>query len=516
MAKNVELGFSKLKADRAVRFIESLRHTKGKWAGKLFKLEPWQKKHIRQIFGRVNEDGTRQVRTVYWEIPRKNGKSEIAAAIADLMLYGDGEFGAEVYSAAGDRDQAAIVFNVAAEMVRMTPALAKRSKILDSTKRIIYAAKNSIYRVLSAEHATKHGFNASAVIFDELHTQPNRQLWDVLTTSGGTREQPLVFAITTAGYDRHSICWEQHEYAEKIRKGVFKDESFYGVIYGAPESADWTDEKVWKRANPALGTFRSIREMRSHFVKAEQTPALQNTFRRLYLNQWTQQESRWMDLRKWDASAGEVFEADLLGETCFAGLDLSSSIDLSAFVMVFPDEEGCFDVWPIFWLPEENMRERVLRDRVPYDVWVEQGYIKTTPGNVIDYRYIRAEIKRLGELYHIQEIAFDRWGATEITQYLEDDGFEMVMQGQGYQTMTAATKELEKSVLGRRLRHGSNPVLRWMCDNLVVKQDEAGNLKPDKKKSTERIDGMVALIMGLDRAVRNKTSVYDDRGILTL
>lgn len=515
MAEHVKLA----RANKAIRFIESLRHTKDPWAGVPFKLESWQKRHIKQIFGRLNSDDTRQVRTVYWEQPRKNGKSELAAAVALYMLYADGEFGAEIYSAAGDRDQATIVFDVAAQMVRMTPALEKRSRIIDSTKRILYPAKNSIYRVLSAEHATKHGFNASAVIFDELHAQPNRKLWDVLTTSGGTREQPLIFAITTAGYDRHSICWEQHEYAEKIRHGVVEDESFYGVIYGAGEKEDWTSEKVWLKANPAMRgkkPFRDIREMRALFRKAREIPALQNTFRRLYLNQWTKQESRWMDLHKWDASAGEVHTEDLLGEGCCAGLDLSSSIDITAFVMVFPDGDGCYDVWPIFWLPEDAMQERIDRDRVPYDIWAQQGYITLTPGNVIDYRYVRAQIKELGEQYHIKEIAFDRWGATEITQYLADDGFEVIEFGQGMASMNAPTKELMKVVIGRRLRHGGNPVLRWMCDNLVVKQDEAGNLKPDKKRSTEKIDGMVALIMGLDRAVRNQTSVYDDRGVLTL
>ena len=504
------------KADRAVNFIQGLKHTKGKWKGVPFNLLDWQSKIIRDLFGTVREDGNRQYRTAYIEIPRKNGKSEIAAAVALKLLFADSEPGAEIYSAAADRDQAAIVFSVAVDMIEQAPELAKRCKIIRSTKRII---KNdgSFYRVLSADHSTKHGFNASGIIFDELHTQPNRNLWDVLTTSGGTRSQPLVFAITTAGYNKHSICFEQHDYSRKILDEVIDDHTFYPVIFSAPDDAEWTDEEVWKSANPALGNFRDIEEMRALCYKAQQVPALQNTFRRLYLNQWTSQETRWLDLHKWDETAGEVFVEDLLGETAYAGLDLASTTDIAAFVMVFPDEDGCYDVLPYFWIPEERVQERAERDRVPYDVWVDQGYIQTTPGDVIDYRYIRAKIEELSEKHFIEEIAFDRWGATQIIQELEDAGLTVVQFGQTFAAMSPPTKELMNLVLSKRLRHGGNPVLRWMADNLMVKQDPAGNLKPDKSKSTEKIDGMVALIMGLDRAVRHEgPSVYEERGLLVI
>jgi len=505
----------KKRADHAVEFIQALKHTKGRWAGRPFLLEPWQEKIIRDIFGQIDETGYRKIRTAYMEVARKNGKSELAAAVALYLLFGDGEIGAEIYSAAGDKDQASIVFNVAAQMCRLS-GLENRCKILDSTKRIIIPGANSIYRVLSAEHATKHGFNASGIIFDELHAQPNRHLWDVLTSSGGTRTQPLTFTITTAGYDRNSICFEQHDYAERISKGGANDPTFYSAIYSVPDDADWTDEEIWPLANPALGTFRDIREMRTACEKAKVIPAYQNTFRRLYLNQWTSQESRWLDLTKWMESAGEVHEEDLMGEPAYCGLDLSSTIDISAFVMVFPDGEGSYDIWPTFWIPEERIRERSDRDRVHYDTWVRDGFMRTTPGNGIDYRYIRRDIEELGEKFNIREIAFDRWGATEIIQYLEDDGFTVVQFGQGYASMNSPTKELMKLVLGRNLRHGNHPVLTWMADNLVVKQDPAGNLKPDKQKSIEKIDGMVALIMGLDRAIRNQGSIYDERGFITL
>ena len=507
--------FDNDKADRAVRFIERLKHTKGRWAGVPFLLEPWQKKIIRDLFGTVLPDGRRQYRTAYIEIPRKNGKSELGAGIALLLLFADNEAGAEIYSAAADKDQASIVYDVALQMVRQAPGLDRRLKKVESTKRLIYPERASLYRVLSADHATKHGYNAHGIIFDELHAQPNRLLWDVLTTSGGTRSQPLIFAITTAGYDRNSICWEQHEYATKILNGVIEDKTFYPVIYAADEEDDWKDEAVWYKANPALGIFRDIEEMRALCNKASQVPALQNTFRRLYLNQWTRQESRWLDMSAWDACNGAVYPDDLEGQIAYGGLDLASTTDVAAFVLVFPGDDG-FDILPFFWLPEEAAQRRQEINNVPYDVWARQGLIELTEGNVIDYRFVRKKINELGERYNIKEIAFDRWGATEIMQSLTDDGFEMVQFGQGFASMARPTKELLKVVLGKQLRHGGNAVLRWMADNLVVKQDPAGNVKPDKSKSTEKIDGMVALIMALDRATINETSIYDERGILTI
>ena len=504
------------KADRAVQFIEHLKHTKGTFAGKPFVLEAWQKKQIRDIFGTVKADGNRQYKNAYVEIARKNGKSEEAAAIALKLLFADDEMGAEIYGAAADTDQASIVFNVAVEMVRQAPGLMKRCKIIESTRRIIVPSTASFYRVLSADHATKHGFNAHGIIFDELHTQPNSKLYDVLSTSGGTRSQPLLFAITTAGYDRNSVCWHMHEHAKQILDGVIEDPSFYPVIYSLDEGDDWQDEKNWYKANPALGTFRKVEEMREYFERAKQMPIFQNTFRRLYLNQWTRQEDRWLDLSAWDACAGEIFVDDIEGEAAWAGLDLASTTDIAAFVVVVPNGDG-YDVLPYFFVPEERIHERATRDRVPYDVWERQGFIEATPGNVIDYRYVRKRINEIGQIYNIREIAFDRWGATEIIQYLEEDGFTVVQFGQGFASMANPTRELLRLVLDKQLRHGGNPVLRWMADNVTVKQDPAGNVKPDKGNSTEKIDGIVALIMALDRALRAEGgSVYDERGVLTL
>lgn len=493
-------------AQYTIDFIGQLKHTKGEWKDCFFKLLPWQLNEvIIPLFGNVDENGFRIYRKCYIEIPKKNGKSELAAAIALFLLVADNEYGAEVYSAARDREQAAIVFRIAANMVERNPFLRKRLKILRSTKRILYPATNSYYRVLSSDVPAKHGFNTHGVIFDELHAQPNRELWDVLTEGAGdARQQPLIFAITTAGYDKNSICYEIHDYARKVKKGIIKDPRFLPVIYSLSEKADWRDKKNWKKVNPSLGHIITIDKIQDSFKECVHIPAKQNTFRRLRLNQWTSSSERWLDLAFWDKCNKKINVRTLKGKICYAGLDLASSIDIASFAKVFPDEKGYFDIFMRFWVPEENIRERSLRDKVPYDVWVRDGYIKATQGNVIDYATIEADIKKDNEFYNIREIAFDRWGAVQMTQNLEAEGFTVVPFGQGFQSMSPATKELLKLVMSRKIRHDGNPVLRWMADNMVVKTDEAENIKPDKKKSTERIDGMVAMIMGLDRAVRHE------------
>lgn len=502
--------FDEGRAGRAQAFIErALVHTKGKWAGEPFELADWQRDEIiRPLFGELRDDGTRAYRTAYLEVARKNGKSELAAAVALYLLLMDGEEGAEVYGAACDREQASIVFRVAADMVRRNPLLSQRCKIIDSRKTITVESTGSFYRAIPAEAAGAHGYNAHGIVFDELHAQPNRDLWDVLTTSTGARSQPLVFAITTAGFDRQSICWELHEYARKVIEGVVDDPTFFAWIKDTPEDADWQDESVWHLANPALGDFRDIDEMRTMARRAKETPALENTFRRLYLSQWTQSETRYIPMDKWAATAGEVDVAALRGRECYAGLDLATVNDVAALVLVFPPEgeSDIYKVVPFFWIPEDNMHERVRRDRVPYDAWERQGFITATPGNVIDYAFIRAKLNELADQFYIREVAFDRWGATKISTELQDDGFTMVQFGQGFVSMNSPTKELLKLTLEERMHHGDNPVLRWMCDNLVVRQDPAGNVKPDKEKSTEKIDGMVALIMALDRATRHLES----------
>jgi phage terminase large subunit-like protein len=343
------LWFDERAAQGAVRFFERLLvHVKGEWAGRSFKLQGWQREEIiRPLFGWKRQDGTRRYRTAYIEIPRKNGKSSLAAGIALYLFFADDEYGAEVYSAAADRDQAGIVFGLASDMVATSPELAKRCQVYK--RAIVNPGTMSTYRVLSADAPTKHGLNAHGVVIDELHAQPNRELVDVLVTSTGARRQPMVVAITTAGFDRESVCWEYHEYARQVLSGIIEDESFFAYIRAAEEDDDWTDPAVWQKANPGLGVTVKLDYLETEARRAEQVPAYQNTFRRLHLNQWTQQESRWMDMTAWDA-CGEPIDAKLLeGQVCYGGLDLASSSDLASLGLIFPAESG--EEERFAWLP---------------------------------------------------------------------------------------------------------------------------------------------------------------------
>ena len=360
--------YDQTKADHAVNFINCLKHTKGQWRGVPFELLPWQDKIIRDIFGTVKENGYRQYNTAYVEIPKKNGKSELAAAVALLMTCGDGEWGAEVYGCASDRQQASIVFDVAVDMVDQCPALKKRIKPIMSVKRLVYQPTNSFYQVLSAEAYTKHGLNVHAVIFDELHAQPNRELFDVMTKgSGDARTQPLYFLITTAGTDRNSICFEQHQKAEDILMGRKIDPTFYPVIYGIADDDDWGSEESWYKANPSLGHTIALEKVQNAYQSAKENPAEENIFRQLRLNQWVKQSTRWMPMDRWDECDFEVDQDSLLGRECYAGLDLSSTSDITAFVLVFPPrtEKEKYSILPFFWIPEENLQLRVRRDDVP-------------------------------------------------------------------------------------------------------------------------------------------------------
>ena len=503
------------KADRAVRFIENLKHTKGRWAGKRFWLLPWQEQIIRDVFGIVDAHGNRQFRTAYVEIPKKNGKSELAAAVALYLLYADNEPSAEVYGAAADRQQASIVFDVARQMVDMTPALVKRSKIMAAGKRIVNYSNGGYYQVLSAEVGTKHGLNVSGLVFDELHSQPNRQLYDVLTKgSGDAREQPLYFLITTAGTDRESICYEVHMKALDLLKATKIDPSFYPVVYGLADDQDWNDEANWYQANPSLGYTIKIDRVRDAYKDALENPAEENVFRQLRLDQWVGSSVAWIPEHVYDKGDIPIDFEKLKGRDCYAGLDLSSTSDITAFVMVFPPEaEGeNYIVLPHFWLPRETLQLRVRRDHVPYDVWEKQGLFYITEGNVVDYNFVRKTINELGKEYHICEIGVDRWNATQLITDLDGDGFVMVPIGMGFKDMSPGMKELYKLLLEGKITHGGNPILRWMAGNVVAEIDAAENIKPSKKKATEKIDGIVALIMGLDRCIRHEMtgSVYDD------
>ena len=513
--------YDKAKADRAVKFIENLCHTKGKWAGKRFWLLPWQEQLIRDIFGIVKSDGYRQFRTAFVEICKKVGKSELAAAVALYLLYADNEPSAEVYGAAADRQQASIVFDVARQMVEMSPALLKRSKLMTATKRIVNYGNSGYYQVLSAEVGGKHGFSVSGLVFDEIHTQPNRQLYDVLTKgSSDARQNPLHFIITTAGTDRHSIAYELHTKAVDILEGRRVDPTFYPVVYGLKDDEDWEDEANWYKVNPSLGYTVDIERLRDAYREAKRNPADELTFKWLRLNMWVSSTVAWIPDAIFMKGNEEIDLAVLEGRDCYGGLDLSSTGDITALVLMFPprDEDEKYILLPFFWVPEETIPQRVKAASVPYDIWERQGYLLSTEGNVIHYDFIEKFINDLAEKYHICEIAVDRWNATQMIQNLEGDGFTMVPFGQGFASMSGPTKDFYRLLMEGQIIHGGYPVLRWMAGNVVVDTDPAGNIKVTKAKSKEKIDGIVAAIMALDRCIRNQTepqgSVYDERGLL--
>ena len=500
-------------------FPACIKHVKGQMAGEPYELEPHEQAITANIFGWKNKDGTRRYREVFYFVPRKNSKTTWAAGISLFVLFCDKEPGAECYCAAADREQAALLFNQADAMVDMCPEMAKRSQTMATSKTIILEDnKTTFFRAISAEAGTKHGYNSHLVIVDELHAQPNRDLVDVLETGMGSRTQPLMIHITTSDFERESICNEKHDYASKVRDGIIEDPTFLPVIYEALITDDWKDPEVWHKANPNLGKSIGFDYVERACKKAQETPAFENTFKRLHLNISTQQETRWLSIDQWDRCINKFNPAILIGRECYGGLDLASTTDIAAFVLDFPpiDEDDLIHyILAWFWIPKENAYKRERKDRVPYLTWAKQGHLTMTDGNVIDYDVIRRDVVKLNDTYNIKQLGIDRWAATQITTQFQGDGFDVVPFGQGYFSMSAPTKELEKLILGEQIAHNGNPVLRWMASNVMVEQDAAGNLKPSKAKSTEKIDGIVAEIIaiGVASARKNTTSVYEKRGL---
>jgi phage terminase large subunit-like protein len=501
-------------ARRACEFFPTfLTHHKAHTGA--FKLEPWQRAIVSTLFGWRRLDGTRRYRESLICVPRKNGKTHLGAGIALELLLIDGEPGAEVYSAAYSREQASLVFQAAAGMVHGCESLDSRCEVIDSSRRIVVPAAGARYVALPAEASSAHGYSSSGVIFDELHTQRNRDLYDVLKSGTGARRQPLFVSITTAGWDRHSICHELWQYARQVRDGGIRDPYFLPVLYETQDGDDWQDEAVWRRCNPNLGVSVSVQFLREECERARQLPSYENTFRNLYLNQWTEQATRWLSMELWNRGATpEVPE--LAGADCYAGLDLAAVQDTTALALVFPrsgppasggDGEKItpgpgvphcsYWVKVFFWLPAEAMHQRVRRDRVPYDQWAAAGHITVQPTASIDHDLLLSDIERILSRYRCRQIAVDRWNAEHVMNRLSKAGLEVVNFGQGYRSMTGPTKLLEKLVLDGRIHHGGNPVLTWQAGNVAVERDAAENLKPSKEHSTERIDGIVATIMAL-------------------
>ena len=500
-------------ADRSVAFFNRcLKLTTGISAGEPFRLEGWQADILRTLFGWKRPDGSRRYREAFIEVPRKNGKSTLIAGIANYVLFCDGEASAQCYCAASDREQASLVFNTAASMVRSS-SLAKRCKIRDSTRRIIFG--NSFLRAIPANEGGLHGLDSHFIVGDELHAWPGRGTHDVLHTSTGARMQPLEIYITTAGYDRNSICYEKYVYACQVRDGKIDDPSFLPVIYEAGESDDWTSPETWAKANPNLGVSLRVDYIERECEKAKANPAYENTFRRLHLNQWTSQESRWLQMEKWRACKHTDLPLNPAVPT-FGGLDLSSNVDVTAWLLAQRVDNG----WRLrghYFIPEGRMREAEKRDRVPYSAWQRAGLVTATPGDAVDYDYIHQRILSDADELQLEAVGYDPWNAEATRIYLENHGVAMVKMRQGVATLSGPCKELERCVIEGVLDHGNDPVLAWMAENVQVKTDENGNIrpvKPDHAGSAKRIDGIVAAVMAI--GVGQITEPVTEAGICIL
>lgn len=509
--------FDESAAERVAEFFRRfLRHSKGKFAGKPFELKDWQYNDIiAPLFGWKRPNKTRRYRRAFVEVPKKNGKSTMAAGVALYMLCADGEQGAEVYSAAADRSQAKIVFNEAFNMVNASPELAKVIRPTAYKNLLEYRKTNSTYTALSSDVPTKDGLNIHALIFDELHTQPNRNLWDVLLYGGIAREQPLLLAITTAGKDVYSMCYEEHVYALKIMSAEngFRDDEYFAYVRAADRDDDIESEETWKKANPSYGGIITHDNMQAAITEVKQKPSMLNTFKRYRLNIWCGAESEWIPQDIWNGCTNaDVVIPD--GAKCWIGIDLSSTNDICGAVPYFPAQ---FATIPVFWCLEATIKMRNISKLTPYDLWVQQGYLNEVSGNLIDYDLITAYLEELGKKYDILGLVIDPWNATKYALELQTKGYNVVFCRQGIESLSAPMKELERLIISQKLVHYGNPVLGWMLKNTVAESDSNKNIKPNKKKSKESIDGIVGLIMAIRGSMSEEPesteSVYETRGV---
>jgi phage terminase large subunit-like protein len=499
-------------AERVFAFFRALRLADGEHAGQPFELGAWQKFVVGNLFGWLGADGTRRFRTAYTEIGKGNGKTPLAAGLGLYMALGECRQGAECYSAAVGRDQAGIMFRDASRFRNASPAMMNAS--VEHAANISFPALNSFFRPISSEG---RGLDGKRVFFagvDELHEHPSSVVLDKMRAGTKGWADALIFMITNSGYDRHSVCYQQHEYSLKVLEEVIENDAHFAYVCALDEEdrrvdkrtnlERWMhDEKCWLKVNPNLGVSIQPRDLRELVAEAREMPSKWNIVARLNFCIWTEQATRWLPMEKWTACALPVDAEALRGRECFGGLDLASTEDIAALVWLFPPvaEGERWQVLPRFWIPGDRIAERVKRARVPYDQWVKTGLIQATDGNITDYAYIREQILQDCERFRVREIAVDRWNATQLVTQLQEEGLNVSLFGQGFASMSAPAKELERLVAGELLAHGGNPVLRWMAGNCAVSQDPAGNIKPDRSKATEKIDGIVALIMALGRAV---------------
>ena len=508
--------FDKKAAMRASRFIEKLKHTKGEWAGQRFRLEPWQQFVLWNIFGWKNADGTRRFRYAYIEIARKNGKTALSAGIGLYMLFADGESRPEVYSAATVKDQAKICFSDAVEIVKATDL---KNYLTPYRNSIVYDLKGGMMKPLSSDYGTHDGLNPSCGIIDEFHAHKDSGMFDVIKSAFGARRQPLMFIITTAGFDKSGVCYAYRENVIKVLRGVNEDDSLFGIIYTLDDKSEWDDPKMWIKANPNLGVSLSADYLADQVKDAKNRPEAVRNVMTKNVDLWVDAERTWILDDAWQKCIGTTDPADLKGCACWGGLDLSNVSDITAYVLLFHENDR-FQLLPHFWIPEEKMLEKIRKENINYDKWVAEGYVTVTPGNVIDYDFVKADILRIVADYDLRTSAYDRWNSSQTIIDLQNEGMECNPFGQGYGSMSAPTKEFEKLVLTGKIEHFGNPVLRWMLASTLVKTDPAGNIKPDKEKSTQKIDGIVASIMALGEWMTAQTddesNPYENRGLLTL
>lgn len=521
--------FDPARVDKLLKVFSLLRHTQGQWAGRPLNPDPWQIAYIlAPVYGwvRLNDAGhwARIIRTEYVELPRKNGKTTLAGGQACYLTTADGEAGAQVIAAAAGKDQARFCFDPIKTIAEKSPALSPHVKVMRD--RIIHPRSGSYFTVVSSMADLIHGANLHAGVIDELHVHKTPDLVEAITTGTGAREQPLIVIITTADDGRPATVYA-HTRAriEQLARGALKDVSVYGVIWGADPKDDPHAESTWIKANPGYGVSPTREFMISASAKAASSPADLASFQRLHLGLRTKQTTKYIALAAWDRNAGpRIDEADLAGRACFGGLDLASTSDITALCWLFPDEAGGYDaIWRL-WIPEDNLDDLDKRTAGAASGWVREGWLSTTPGNVTDYDWIKAQVLADAETFDVQDIAYDRWNSSQMVNDLVAEGMPMSPIGQGYASLSAPTKELQRLVLaGSRkepmLRHGGHPVLRWMVDNLTVQIDAAGNVKPDKGKASDKIDGVAASINALERTMRTEApgeSIYEERGPLIL
>lgn len=517
------LSFDREAAQLRLDFYKFCKHSKGEWSGTVLEPEPWQQFVQWNIFGWKNADGSRRFRTAYEAVARKNGKSTDLASTGLFLAFFDGEEGSEVYTAATKYEQACIIHSESTRMVKASSSLRGMINVFKNTLTCEGHAQK--YVPLGQDSATSDGLNVHAALIDEFHAHPDAGMYDVLRTGMGSRRQPLMYIITTAGFDKTYPCFEMEQRVKRILDGSEIDDTVFGIIYTLDDGDDWADPAMWPKANPNLGVSKKMKTMEDDFREAASIPSKQNNFKTKHLNIWTEAQTRWIMAEDWAANKGPVDSDGLAGRKCWGGLDLSTTTDLSAWVLCFPPETkgDKFQFLYRFFLPQDNMREREVREKVNYSTWIRNGFICATPGNVIDYEFIKHQILEDAKKYSIEELNFDPYNSTGLISDLMAEGINCVEFRQGFLSMSPACKEFERKVLGAEFATGGNPVMNWMIACTETVSDPAGNIKivkPERGKTGKHVDGVVASVMAFWRTIQAQTvdeqSAYETGELLIL